>query len=73
MAPRSLLSLSVLPPKKLKNDFNGPSVGLSDIRSVVSTTVVLSAISWFLLPPMNEVYRSLDRFFHHLGQFISDC
>jgi hypothetical protein len=44
MAPMSLFSLSVLPPKKLKTDFNNPFSGFTVCITVVSSTVELSAI-----------------------------
>jgi hypothetical protein len=44
MAPMSLFSLSVLPPKKLKTDFNNPFSGFTACVIVVSSTVELSDI-----------------------------
>jgi hypothetical protein len=44
MAPMSLFSPSVLPPKKLKTDFNNPLSSFTACVPVVLSTVELSAI-----------------------------
>jgi hypothetical protein len=57
IAPMSLFSLSVLPPKKLKTDFNNPFSGFSACVTVVISSVELSAILYSSLPSLKD---SLD-------------